>query len=290
MDIVFVILGFFVGRFIKPPRYLNALFFLLLLLFILLTAMNAAEGFLAYQQPYKSTIKIVSLAFGSTAFIFLFCYWLFPRVRKEQNSHSPLLPYVIRLGAIYAVTFSTFAIGFFLAKQQYFSNELLEAGLNIFLYSILFTIGIIISQNNISAIRPGDLALPAVIVVANTLFSLLVTPFWSDAIVLLSGLGWGSLSSAIITKSIGSTLGAEALLVDIFRGLFSLAFIVLCGRTLPQASIASSGVLSCDAFLPLVESNCGKRYVPLAFTSGLLLSFISPFYIHLTIYFAKQLI
>ncbi len=288
MDILSFIFGFAFGRFFKKNLYINELFYLLLLLFVFFTAINAKD-ILNHQHLIPLIIKVILLSFGSTSFIFVFCLFVFPQ--NEVLQEKPVIStQVFKLFLSFSFVISSFILGGIVGKIEYISDDKVSLCLNASILLMCFFIGIIISKNCLLKIRFRDITLPIVAIVANLVFSLIVSMLWTESIVLLSGFGWCSLSSAMITKSISNTLGAEALLIDISRGLFALGYLLLCGRKKPLASIAASGVLSCDAFLPLVEKNCGEHYIPRAFSCGLFITFISPLYIQLALYLTKNLI
>ncbi len=98
------------------------------------------------------------------------------------------------------------------------------------------------------------------------------------------GFGYYSLSSVIITKIKGETLGVIALLSNIGRELITLAlspvFVKIFGKLAP---IASGGATSMDTTLPMVKKYSGEEYVLAAFFSGIILSIFVPFLVTLSL-------
>ncbi len=101
-----------------------------------------------------------------------------------------------------------------------------------------------------------------------------------DSLAVVSGFGYYSLSSIIITRLEGEALGVLALLSNIFREISTLLltpFLVkYFGRLAP---IASGGATSMDTTLPVIIRFTGKEYGIISIFSGIVLTLAAPFLI-----------
>lgn len=101
---------------------------------------------------------------------------------------------------------------------------------------------------------------------------------WKDALSVVSGLGYYSLSSLFITDIRGEELGAIALMSNIFRELITLLFtpffVWLFGCL---GGIASGGATAMDTTLPVIAKYSGKEWVVVAVFSGIVLTLLVPF-------------
>lgn len=100
----------------------------------------------------------------------------------------------------------------------------------------------------------------------------------SDVLAIGSGFGYYSLSSVLISKSLGLKFGAIALISNIIREVFTL----LCSPLLvkiagPLAPIAAGGATTADTTLPIIRNSSGEEYVLLSIFHGFLVDFSVPF-------------
>lgn len=101
-----------------------------------------------------------------------------------------------------------------------------------------------------------------------------------EALAVVSGFGYYSLSSVIITQLQGETLGVLALLSNIFREIITLLLIPVLVKYFGKlAPIASGGATSMDTTLPLIIKFTGKEYGIISIFSGIVLTLIAPFLI-----------
>ncbi len=154
------------------------------------------------------------------------------------------------------------------------------------LYLLLFLAGAAVGGDKrvwemLRWVRPKILLLPAAIIGGSLLgaaaISLVIPISLRDALAIGSGMGYYSLSSILIADLRGETMGALALLSNIFRELltFILAplLIWLGGKLGP---IASGGATVMDTTLPVVIKYSGKEYVVIGFISALLVTLAVP--------------
>ncbi|PID29540.1 MAG: hypothetical protein CR982_02420 [Candidatus Cloacimonadota bacterium] len=110
------------------------------------------------------------------------------------------------------------------------------------------------------------------------LFGIITNSFTiKDSLAVSSGLGYYSLSSIIITESVGETLGTIALLSNILRELITLIFTPLMVKYFGKlAPIASGGATSMDTTLPIISKYVGKDYAVISIFSGTILTIAVP--------------
>lgn len=99
---------------------------------------------------------------------------------------------------------------------------------------------------------------------------------WGKGLALSSGYGWYSLSGIMMTKVYGATWGSVALLNDLLREFFALAFIPLLMRKTPSAAIGVGGATSMDFTLPVIQSSGGLEVVAPAISFGVVVNVLSP--------------
>ena len=93
-----------------------------------------------------------------------------------------------------------------------------------------------------------------------------------------SGMAYYSLSSVLITESLGADLGVVALLANILREVLALLLAPLLARYVnPLAPIAAGGATTADTTLPIITQASGAGYVPLSIAHGFLCDFSVPF-------------
>ncbi|MDD9950449.1 MAG: lysine exporter LysO family protein [Zetaproteobacteria bacterium] len=92
----------------------------------------------------------------------------------------------------------------------------------------------------------------------------------------VSGYGWYTLSGLMVTDVLGPELGTTAFLVDFFRELFAIVLIPLLRQLGPGLAVGYSGATALDFCLPVIKLHHGEDAVPIAITSGFLLTLLAP--------------
>lgn len=101
------------------------------------------------------------------------------------------------------------------------------------------------------------------------------------------GFGYYSLSSIILTKLSGETLGVIALLSNISREVITLLLAPLFARiTGKLAPISAGGATSMDTTLPVILRSSGKEFLIHSMVHGVILTILVPFLVS----FAFQLL
>jgi len=157
---------------------------------------------------------------------------------------------------------------------------------------LLFLVGIGIGGNNtawemIKKVNAKIFLVPLSIILGTLLGSSILS-MWIKGITLreslavVSGFGYYSLSSIVITRIEGETLGVLALLSNILREILTLLMTPLLVRYFGcLAPIASGGATSMDTTLPVIIEFTGKEYGIISIFSGIVLTFTAPFLITL---------
>ncbi|MBV7434953.1 lysine exporter LysO family protein [Cardiobacteriaceae bacterium TAE3-ERU3] len=104
---------------------------------------------------------------------------------------------------------------------------------------------------------------------------------WHNAMALVSGFGWFTLSSVMVGDALGAYYGTTALLIDLTRELLGIIVLYLIGIRYGYMAMSISGAGTMDTVLPIIKTNCGTDKVPQALVSGITLSLLAPLLIGL---------
>lgn len=99
---------------------------------------------------------------------------------------------------------------------------------------------------------------------------------WQQGLALSSGFGWYSLSGIVMTQAYGPTWGSVALLNDLLREFFALAWISVLMRRSPSAGVGIGGATSLDFTLPVIQSAGGLEVVAPAISFGFVVNLVAP--------------
>lgn len=163
------------------------------------------------------------------------------------------------------------------------------------LYILIALVGLSTGSNPrlmtiLRGVRPTVAAVPVLSVLATlaagAAVGMLTPSGAADGAVAVSGMGYYSLSSMIISDlraaDLGSaaamSLAAVALMANIVREVIALVAIPVIGPRIGQyASTAMCGVTSLDVTLPTLAATFGPRAVPGALVNGIILEIATPF-------------
>ena len=156
------------------------------------------------------------------------------------------------------------------------------------LYLLLFLVGIGMggSPETWEMLKKTNLRIllvPAAIVVGSTLGAAAVCLIWPaigfrEAAAVGAGFGYYSLSSILITKISGETLGVIALLSNVTREILTLVLTPLLVRRFGKlAGISAGGATAMDTTLPVIVKFTGPEYAVIAIFSGVVLTLLCPF-------------
>lgn len=136
---------------------------------------------------------------------------------------------------------------------------------------------------NLGRQNPRLLMLPLVTILGTLAGSLAVA--WlmpgrtlGECLAVGSGMGYYSLSSILITQSLGAEPGTVALLANVMREIMALLMAPLMARWFGRLSVISAGgATSMDTTLPVISRYAGRQYVPLSVYHGFVTDFSVPF-------------
>ncbi|MCG7657046.1 lysine exporter LysO family protein [Wielerella bovis] len=113
---------------------------------------------------------------------------------------------------------------------------------------------------------------------AGSIFALILPDVsLTQGLALSSGYGWYSLSGIIMTQAYGATWRSVALLNDLMREFFALAFIPLIMKRYQSTAVGVGGATSMDFTLPIIQQSGGLMIVPVAISFGFIVNLAAPF-------------
>ncbi|UJF24137.1 lysine exporter LysO family protein [Suttonella sp. R2A3] len=166
-------------------------------------------------------------------------------------------------------------------------DELPLPSINAVLLLMVFLVGIDLYHLGLKIhhFHPRIFLLPLSIIIG-ALIGGLITAWWIDmpirqALALVSGFGWFTLSSVMVGEQLGTFYGTTALLIDLTRELLGIVLLYLLGVRYGYMAMSVSGAGAMDTVLPIVKQACGAEKVPQALASGILLSLLAPVFLSL---------
>ncbi|MEK6964256.1 MAG: lysine exporter LysO family protein, partial [Nanoarchaeota archaeon] len=133
------------------------------------------------------------------------------------------------------------------------------------------------------------LFIPAAIIIGSLLGGLILSFFIPysipTALAISSGMGYYTLSSLILTQSVGSSIGTLAFLTNIIRETLTFALIPFLARRSHLAPLASAGATSMDNTLPMIIRFGPKSIGLVSIISGVILTLAVPFLVTFFIHF-----
>lgn len=288
-------LGSFVASLIGKQKFnkltsilLDAILYSLLFFMGVNTAQIPNIGSQIVAMGYDALISTLLVVAGTIVSSFLLSLFLrnkvgrTERIRQEitlARLKTPLIMILlVVLGLLGAVITPLF---------NWFDSSLITY----ILYALLFLVGMQMVQHEVNLIpllkSPLMLLLPLSSVVGTFLGALFI-PFFCNysikqALALVSGFGWYSLSGVMISSLGDPHLGAVSFLSNLFRESFSFILIPLLATLSPISfsAISIAGATSMDITLPLLKKSLGERVVPLAIAHGVIMTLLAPLFIPL---------
>ncbi|MNE34273.1 hypothetical protein D3C80_1279880 [compost metagenome] len=181
---------------------------------------------------------------------------------------------IVALGAIYA----HFPI-------DWISQQSWKPTLGEMICVLVFLVGIELAKMKLSRnfFTLKSVSVPLITVVGTLLGGLLAAWVVDEplkiGLVIASGFGWMSLSSAMVSETLGESYGSMVLITDLLRELLAITLLYVCGMKAPLACIGATGVTSLDSTLPIIRMTCPEEAIPYAVASGLILTVTSPLFI-----------
>lgn len=155
------------------------------------------------------------------------------------------------------------------------------------LYMLMFLVGFSVGADKhigqqFSEIRFSILIVPFTIILGTgigmTLYHIIFSyPDIADVYACGFGLGYYSLSSVIVSKISGETIGIIALLANIIREVLTLVLTPFFARHFGKlAPVAAAGATSSDTTLPVIVKYSGKEYIFISVINGIVLTLLVP--------------
>lgn len=160
----------------------------------------------------------------------------------------------------------------------------LDLIVNIILVIILFIIGQQLRMQNVSLknilTNKIGIMIASLIcissIIAGIISAKIVNIDMRTGVVLSSGFGWYTLSGILVGKLASHQLGAAAFFIDFLREIIAIILIPTIGRAEPLSMVAYSGATALDFTLPIIKVNLPEEMLPVAITSGMLLTILVP--------------
>lgn len=96
------------------------------------------------------------------------------------------------------------------------------------------------------------------------------------ALMLSSGFGWYSLASILNSNLIDAHFGTMTFFIDFSREIIAIIVIPALAKHLPTELVSYSGATAMDFSLPVIKEHIGMQAVPVAISSGFILTVATP--------------
>lgn len=175
-------------------------------------------------------------------------------------------------------------VGILLGALFHINVSLINFIVNALLLVILFIIGIQLKRQSISLLtvftnRTGLLIALLIIIsswLAGLLAALLLGLHAKIGLILSSGFGWYTLTGILTGQLVSHQLGTAAFFIDFLREMIAIIMIPLLGKNNSLISIGYCGATALDFTLPILQTTLGEHTIPIAVSSGLLLTIVVP--------------
>ncbi|MTI13145.1 lysine exporter LysO family protein [Sansalvadorimonas verongulae] len=293
MDTLLILAPLFLGYFIKlsDTRLLKRLDQTLLVIVYLILAIMGMElaGMDNLAEELKNIASVVGVLIGLTLLAnvavlpILDRFW--PLHLSLGRGDIPMLKMVLESLQLVGVVVAGFCLGLWVQIPVH-TLEVTTMGV---LMAMLLLIGIHLQASGIDIrqvfLNPRALCI-AILVLLSSLLAGAGTALVFDfpvphGMALASGVGWYSLSGALVSSDLGPVMGSIAFLSDLSRELVALVIIPTLMRRSPATAIGYGGATSMDFTLPIIQRSGGPETVPVAIVSGFLLSLPAPILIPL---------
>lgn len=209
---------------------------------------------------------------------------LMPKTNTDSAAERPGIGQLLQLFTGSLKYPLTVVAGVLLALLTGWQAESLADISNLLLIVLLFLVGISVRASDIRIkeilVNRSGIQI-ALIVILGSIFGGSICAWLTEtelfaSLAVASGFGWYTLSGVLIGNSLGPVLGSTAFLFDLTRELIALTVIPMLMRINSGSAIGISGATAMDFTLPLIERSGGAAMVPVALSSGFILSFLSP--------------
>lgn len=154
------------------------------------------------------------------------------------------------------------------------------------LYVLMFSVGISVGANRgvfqkLKEYHLKILVIPLGIIVGSVLGGFVCSLFMEeslrDSLMIVSGLGWYSLSGILVTELSGAEIGTIAFLCNLLREIFSFLIIPSVAKHFNcYTAIAPAAATSEDTTLPMIMKYTSAEVVMMAVLNGIICSAAVP--------------
>ncbi len=286
--ILSILIPLFLGFFIVVPkpylRWIDAFIGYLVYAILWLIGVGLAQTENLFRE-LDNIVFYAVLLFSLLMFFNIISLVLLDKyLNRKANTQSTLVHSKFNFsGSLkqFAMLFLGVGMGFWLPENWLPHHD---AGLYA-LMLLVFSVGMLLRGNYIALksvlLNRYGMQISAVMMlssaVAGVVFSWLIPDVSTNkGLALSAGYGWYSLSGIMMTQAYGATWGSVALLNDLLREFFALAFIPLLMSRSMAAAIGVGGATSLDFTLPIIQKSGGLAAVPIAISFGFVVNVLSP--------------
>ncbi|QIZ78584.1 lysine exporter LysO family protein [Ferrimonas lipolytica] len=210
---------------------------------------------------------------------------IWPLPIKTNNTVGHPLKMAAESLQLALVVLAGFVLGLFVKMSP---THLDQIAMSI-LMLLLLLIGIQMRASGMSwrqiLLNPRGLAIAAIVLLTSLLAGAITALCYSmpihHGLALAAGVGWYSLSGAMISQELGPIMGSIAFLSDLARELIAIILIPVLMQRSPASAIGYGGATAMDFTLPVIQRSGGPNTVPVAIVAGFLLSLAGPILIPL---------
>lgn len=173
-------------------------------------------------------------------------------------------------------------------ETQWFFDQLATIALVV----LMFSVGISVGMNKqvfqkMKYYHFKILIIPFGIIIGSlgggAIASLILKMPINESLAIASGLGWYSLSGALLNDLAGTEVGSIAFLANLFRELLAFLMIPFIAKYMNHyTAIAPAAATSEDTTLPMLMKYTSEEVVMMAVVNGVICSGAVPFLIHTT--------
>lgn len=284
-----LVLGFGLGQYVND-QYRNYVSQCVgILVWVLLFSLGAEFGSVLGNPQLAARSLFVGITFAMTCTL---ATWLLIHLltatsdRKAAFRLTELLSSLVEGLKSCTVTLSIVTLGAIYAHFPIdWITSIWKPTLGDMICVLVFLVGIELAKLNLGRdlFTPRSITVPLITVVGTLSGGLLAAWIVDEplkiGLVLASGFGWMSLSSAMVSETLGKSYGSMVLIADLLRELLAITLLYIFGMKAPLACIGATGVTSLDSTLPIVRVTCPEEVIPYAVVSGLILTVVSPLFI-----------
>jgi uncharacterized membrane protein YbjE (DUF340 family) len=156
----------------------------------------------------------------------------------------------------------------------------------VLLMALLFLVGVDVGVNRevmteLRTMGVKILAIPLMITSGSLLGGFFLSFFVDlsvpESLAVASGMGYYTLSSIILTQTVGSSLGTVAFLSNIFREILTFVISPVIAKMSILSPVASGGATSMDTTLPVIIQCTSRTVGVIAVISGVIITLLVPF-------------